>query len=38
MTDCDYRGIFMLGFMAGGLLAAWIGALWDVIMGEGKRI
>jgi hypothetical protein len=28
----------MLGFMAGGLLAAWIGALWDVIMGKSKKI
>ena len=36
MTVCDYRGIFMLGFMAGGLLAAWIGALWDVIFSKER--
>jgi hypothetical protein len=38
MVVCDYRGVFMWGLMLGGLLAAWIAALWDVFMGETKKI
>jgi len=31
MLECDWKGLFALGFMFGGLLSAWIGIFLEII-------
>jgi hypothetical protein len=38
MIKCDWKGIFALGFMAGGLLVGWLGIILDAINKETKKI
>jgi len=34
MLECDWKGIFALGFMFGGLLAGWIIVIFEAIEKE----